>query len=152
MRVIEGLDEFESLTGVDLGVGKWLTVTQEMVDQFADLTRDRQWIHVDPDRAAVESPYGTTIAHGFLTLSLIPYFTRQIVDLRRVSRRVNYGVNKVRFPNAVRIGARIRGAQALLTTTRLDPDTVRFTSRVVIEIEGETKPACVAETITMVYA
>ena len=118
MRVIEGLDEFESLTGVDLGVGKWLTVTQEMVDQFADLTRDRQWIHVDPDRAAVESPYGTTIAHGFLTLSLIPYFTRQIVDLRRVSRRVNYGVNKVRFPNAVRIGARIRGAQALLTTTR----------------------------------
>ena len=152
MRVIEGLDEFESLTGVDLGVGKWLTVTQEMVDQFADLTRDRQWIHVDPDRAAVESPYGTTIAHGFLTLSLIPYFTRQIVDLRRVSRRVNYGVNKVRFPNAVRIGARIRGAQTLLATTRLDPDTVRFTSRVVIEIEGETKPACVAETITMVYA
>jgi len=152
MRVIEGFNELESLTGTELGASEWLTITQEMVDRFADVTLDHQWIHVDPDRAARQSPYGTTIAHGFLTLSLVPHFTRQIADLRGVSRRINYGVNKVRFPNAVRTGARVRGVQRLLSTTRVDPGTVRFTSQVVIEIEGETKPACVAETVTMAYA
>ena len=152
MRVIEGFDQLESLTGTELGASEWLTITQEMVDRFADVTLDHQWIHVDADRAVRESPYGTTIAHGFLTLSLVPHFTRQIVDLRGVSRRINYGVNKVRFPNAVRTGARVRGVQTLLVTTRLDPGTVRFTSQVVIEIEGESKPGCVAETVTMAYA
>ncbi len=151
MRVINGFDELESLAGIELGASEWLTITQEMVDRFADVTRDHQWIHVDADRAARESPYGTTIAHGFLTLSLVPHFTRQIADLRGVSRRINYGVNKVRFPNAVRTGARVRGVQTLLATTRLDPGTVRFTSHVVVEIEGDTKPACVAETVTMAY-
>ena len=152
MRVIERFDELESLAGIELGASDWLTITQEMVDRFADVTLDHQWIHVDADRAARESPYGTTIAHGFLTLSLVPHFTRQIADLRGVSRRINYGLNKVRFPNAVRTGARIRGVQTLLVTTRLDPGTVRFTSQVVVEIEGDTKPACVAETVTMAYA
>ena len=152
MRVIERFDELESLAGIELGASDWLTITQEMVDRFADVTLDHQWIHVDADRAARESPYGTTIAHGFLTLSLVPHFTRQIADLRGVSRRINYGVNKVRFPNAVRTGARVRGVQTLLVTTRLDPGTVRFTSQVVVEIEGDTKPACVAETVTMAYA
>jgi acyl dehydratase len=106
---------------------------------------------VDQDRAARESPYGTTIAHGFLTLSLLPHFRRQITDVRGVSRAINYGVNKVRFPNAVRAGVRVRGVQTLLVVTPVDPGTVRFTSRFVVEIEGETKPACVAETVTMVY-
>ena len=152
MRVIDGFNELESLGGVELGASEWLTITQEMVDRFADVTLDHQWIHVAPDRAARESPYGTTIAHGFLTLSLVPHFTRQITDLRGVSRRINYGVNKVRFPNAVRTGVRVRGVQTLLATLRVDPGTVRFVSQVVIEIEGETKPACVAETVTMVYA
>ena len=151
MRVINGLDHLESMTGTELGVSQWLTITQEMVDRFADVTLDHQWIHVDAHRAASESPYGTTIAHGFLTLSLVPHFTRQIADLRCVSRRINYGVNRVRFPNAVRTGRRVRGVQTLLATTRVDPGTVRFTSQVVIEIEGETKPACVAETVTMAY-
>ena len=151
MRIIDGLDELESLTGAELGASDWLTVTQEMVDRFADVTRDHQWIHVDPDRAARESPYRTTIAHGFLTLSLVPHFRRQIAELRGLSRAINYGVNRVRFPNAVRPGARVRGVQTLLTTTRVDQRTVRFTSRFVVEIEGETKPACVAETVTLAY-
>ena len=152
MRVINGVDDLESLIGTELGASPWLTITQEMVDRFADITLDHQWIHVDAGRAKRESPYGTTIAHGFLTLSLVPHFTGQIADLRGVSRQINYGVNKVRFPNAVRTGTRVRGVQTLLVLTRLDPGSVRFTSRVVIEIEGETKPACVAETVTMAYA
>ena len=152
MRVIAGFDELESLVGTELGASAWLTITQEMVDRFADVTLDHQWIHVDVDRAARESPYGTTIAHGYLTLSLVPHFTRQITGLRGVSRRINYGVNRVRFPNAVRTGALVRGVLTLLATTRLDPGSVRFTSQVVIEIEGETKPACVAETVTVAYA
>ena len=151
MRVINGFDELETLAGTTLGASPWLSITQEMVGRFADVTLDHQWIHVDTDRAARESPYRTTIAHGFLTLSLVPHFTQQIADLRGVSRRINYGVNKVRFPNAVRSGTRVRGVQTLLVMTRLDPETVRFTSQVVIEIEGETKPACVAETVTMAY-
>ena len=151
MRVIEGLDELESLTGTELGASDWVTVTREMVDRFADVTLDHQWIHVDPDRAARESPYGTTIAHGFLTLSLVPHFRQQIAELRGVSRAINYGVNRVRFPNAVRTGARVRGVQTLLDATRVDPRTIRFTSRFVVEIEGETKPACVAETVTLAY-
>ena len=152
MRVINGVDDLESLIGTELGASPWLSITQEMVDRFADVTLDHQWIHVDAERASRESPYGTTIAHGFLTLSLVPHFTQQIGDLRGVSRQINYGVNKVRFPNAVRTGTRVRGVQTVLVMTRLDPGTVRFTSRVVIEIEGETKPACVAETVTMAYA
>lgn len=152
MRVIEGLDEFEALTGSELGTSEWLTITQEMIDRFADVTLDHQWIHVDAKRAAVDSPYGTTIAHGFLTLSLVPYFRRQIADLRGVARAINYGMNKVRFPNAVPAGARVRGVQTLLTTTRVDPGTVRFTSQFVIEVEGEAKPACVAETVSLVFA
>ncbi len=151
MRIIDGLDALESLTGTELGASDWLTITQGMVDRFADATCDHQWIHVDQIRAARESPYGTTIAHGFLTLSLVPHFRQQIAELRGVSRAINYGVNRVRFPNAVRPGARVRGVQTLLTTTRVDSRTMRFTSRFVVEIEGEAKPACVADTITMAY-
>jgi acyl dehydratase len=152
MRVINGLEELKSLAGTELGASEWLTITQAMIDRFADVTLDPQWIHVDQDRAARESPYGTTIAHGFLTLSLLPHFRRQISDVRGVSRAINYGVNRVRFPNAVRAGARVRGVQTLLVVAPVDPGTVRFTSRFVVEIEGEAKPACVAETVTMVYA
>ncbi len=152
MRVIDGLDMLASLAGTELGASEWLAVTQEMIDRFADVTLDPQWIHIDTERAARESPYGTTIAHGFLTLSLIPHFRRQIAELRGVSRAINYGVNKVRFPNAVRAGARVRGVQTLLAVTRVAPGTIRFNSRFVVEIEREAKPACVADTVTMVFA
>lgn len=152
MRVIDGLDALEALAGSEIGASEWLTVTQDMIDRFAEVTLDPQWIHVDRDRAAAESPWGTTIAHGFLTLSLVPHFRRRIAEVRGVSRAVNYGVDRVRFPNAVKAGARVRGVQTLLATTRVEPDAVRFTSRFVIEIEGESKPACVADTVSLVYA
>ena len=152
MRVIDGLDALEALAGSEVGASEWLTVTQDMIDRFAEVTLDRQWIHVDRARAAAESPWGTTIAHGFLTLSLVPHFRRRIAEVRGVSRAVNYGVDRVRFPNAVKAGARVRGVQTLLATTRVEPGAVRFTSRFVIEIEGESKPACVADTVSLVYA
>ena len=152
MRVIDGLDALEVLEGAELGASGWLTVTQEMIDRFAEVTLDPQWIHVDRARAAAESPWGTTIAHGFLTLSLVPHFRRQISEVRGVSRAVNYGVDRVRFPNAVKTGARVRGRQTLLATARVEPGAVRFTSRFVVEIEGDPKPACVADTVTFVYA
>ena len=150
--MINGLDELDALAGTELGASDWLTITQDMIDRFADVTLDPQWIHVDADRAARESPYGTTIAHGFLTLSLIPHFRQQIAEVRGVARAINYGVNKVRFPSAVRRDARVRGVQTLLTTTRVAAGTIRLTSQFVVEVEGETKPACVAETVTMVFA
>ena len=152
MRVINGLDELDALAGAELGASDWLAITQDMIDRFADVTLDPQWIHVDADRAARESPYGTTIAHGFLTLSLIPHFRQQIAEVRGVARAINYGVNKVRFPSAVRRDVRVRGVETLLTTTRVAAGTIRLTSRFVVEVEGETKPACVAETVTMVFA
>ncbi len=152
MRVIDGLDGLEALAGTELGASEWLTLSQDMISRFAEVTRDSQWIHVDGDRAARESPYGTTIAHGFLTLSLVPHFCEQIAEIRGVTRAINYGVNKVRFPSPVRREARVRGVQTLLTTTRIEAGKLRVTSRLVVEIKGETKPACVAETVAMVFA
>ena len=151
MHIIDGLDELEALAGTELGTSDWLVITQERVDQFADATLDRQWIHVEPNRAAAESPYGATIAHGFLTLSLLPHFQRQIAELRGISRVINYGTNRVRFPAAVRTGARVRAVQTLLATARVDPGTLRLTCEFIIEIDGEIKPACVAETVSLIY-
>ena len=151
MHIIDGLDELEALAGTKLGTSDWLVITQERVDQFADATLDRQWIHVEPNRAAAESPYGATIAHGFLTLSLLPHFQRQIAELRGISRVINYGTNRVRFPAAVRTGARVRAVQTLLATARVDPGTLRLTCEFIIEIDGEIKPACVAETVSVIY-
>ena len=151
MHIIDGLDELEALAGTKLGTSDWLVITQERVDQFADATLDRQWIHVEPNRAAAESPYGATIAHGFLTLSLLPHFQRQIAELRGISRVINYGTNRVRFPAAVRTGARVRAVQTLLATARVDPGTLCLTCEFIIEIDGEIKPACVAETVSVIY-
>jgi acyl dehydratase len=152
MREIRGLDELERLSGQEVGASEWLTITQEMVDRFADATFDHQWIHCDVERARRESPYGGPIAHGFLTLSLIPGFRSQILTLAGVSRVINYGVNRVRFPNAVPVGARVRGVQTIRAVERTAPRAARVVSGFVIEIEGESKPACVAETVTLVFA
>lgn len=152
MREIRGLDELERLAGREIGASEWLTITQEMVDRFADATFDHQWIHCDVERARRESPYGGPIAHGFLTLSLIPGFRSQILMLTGVSRVINYGVNRVRFPNAVPVGARVRGVQTIRTVERTAPGAARVVSGFVIEIDGESKPACVAETVTLVFA
>ena len=151
MREVRGLDEIERLAGSEVGASEWLTITQEMVDRFADTTFDHQWIHCDVERARRESPYGGPVAHGFLTLSLIPGFRSQILTLTGVSRVINYGVNRVRFPNAVPVGARVRGVQTIRTVERTAAGAARVVSGFVIEIEGETKPACVAETVTLVY-
>ena len=151
MRVINGLEELETLTRVELGTSRWVPITQDMVNRFADLTGDHQWIHVDVQQAAAQSPFGGTVAHGFLTLSLIPQLTSQIAEVRGISARVNYGLEKVRFPHPVRVGWQVRAVQTVLSSKRLDPNTLRVLSKVVIEIDGVDKPACVAETVTLVY-
>ena len=151
MREVRGLEELERLAGQKVGASAWLTITQEMVGRFADATFDHQWIHCDVERATRDSPYGAPVAHGFLTLSLIPGFRSQILIITGISRVINYGVNRVRFPNAVRVGARVRGVQTVKSVERTAPGTARVVSGFVIEIDGETKPACVAETVTLLF-
>jgi acyl dehydratase len=113
-RVIKGLDELKSLVGQPLGTSDWIEITQEQVDRFADATGDHQWLHTDPQRAKLESPYGQTIAHGFLTLSLCPALAQELFTVEGIKMGVNYGLNRVRFPNAVKVGSRILLASQLI--------------------------------------
>ena len=137
--------------GQEVHVSDWLTITQDRIGTFADATDDHQWIHIDATRAARESPYGAPIAHGYLTLSLsVPL--RGLVDVSRpiapgVVNVINYGLNKMRFPNAVRVGARIRGRFTLLAVEQVAPNVVQITEQYTAEIEGAAKPACIAETL-----
>ncbi|MBE7187938.1 MAG: MaoC family dehydratase [Jatrophihabitans endophyticus] len=126
---------------------------QARIDTFADATEDHQWIHVDPQRAA-DGPFGTTIAHGFLTLSLVPYFANQLRDLENVAMGINYGLNKVRFPTPVPVGSRMRGRATLLSVERIDggnAPAAQLVNQVSIEIENVAKPACVAEMVSRIY-
>jgi acyl dehydratase len=148
--VFEGLDQVRDAVGRDLGTSDWLEVTQERVDRFADATGDHQWIHVDPVRAAA-GPFGGPIAHGYLTLSLSNALLPEIVDVRGVSMGVNYGVERVRFPAPVPVGARVR-AQATLASVAEVAGGVQTTMVITIEIEGATKPACVIESISRYLA
>lgn len=144
----QALKEFE---GKDIGYTEWLRVTQKRITQFADATEDLQWIHVDAARARDESPYGATIAHGFLTLSLISHFVKEAIQIQSgVRLAVNYGLNRVRFPAAVRAGSRIRASVALLRFDEFT-DGVTATYSVTIEIEDFDKPCCVAEWIVRYY-
>src|SRR4051794_26981249 len=147
MRTFTSTDQLADAVGEDLGSTDWLEITQERVDAFADATGDHQWIHVDVARAK-EGPFGGTIAHGYLTLSLIPQFTPQLFSLETPGARLNYGVNKVRFPNPVRVGSRIR-ASARITEVSDVPAGKQMVTRYAVEIEGEAKPACVAETVVL---
>jgi|SRR5689334_10402039 acyl dehydratase len=146
-RVINGLNELRALTGQEAGASDWITVSQTMIDQFADLTDDHQWIHVDAERARRESQFGETIAHGFLTVSLLPKLAREAVDVRGdFKMRVNYGFNKLRFVSPVRAGARIRA--------RFTPQNVtdnEVTWLVTVDVEGSSKPAVVAEWLGRFY-
>ena len=151
MRVVEGLDQLKSLVAHELGPSAWVTITEAMVARFADVTHDHQWIHVDAERALEESPYGVPIVHGLLTLSLYPYLGRKLLKINGVSRVINYGANRVRFPSAVAVGARVRARQTVRSVERINADAVRMTSTFVIESEGQVKPACVAETIALIY-
>jgi len=150
MRVISTFDELADAVGEDLGQTDWLEITQDRVDAFADATGDHQWIHVDVERAK-NGPFGGTIAHGYLTLSLVPYFTPQLFKLETPGARLNYGVNKVRFPNPVKVGSRIRAGARIVEVTDV-PAGKQMVTKVTVEIEGETKPACVAETVVLLLA
>jgi acyl dehydratase len=144
------LADLPSLKGEHLGTSKWLEVTQEMIDTFADATGDHQWIHVDPERAAA-GPFGTTIAHGYLTLSLIPQLAPQTLVVEGRSMGVNYGLNRCRFPTPVPVGSRIRADVRLTDVTELDGGAMQTTTEVTINIQGSDKPACVAEVLSRYY-
>jgi acyl dehydratase len=148
--VLDGPDAVRGAVGTHLGYSDWLEIDQDRVNTFADATGDHQWIHVDVERAK-DGPFGGTIAHGYLTLSLVPMFASQIFALETPGARLNYGVNKVRFPNPVRVGSRIRCTASIGEVTDI-PAGKQMTTRYVIEIEGEEKPACVAETVVLLLS
>ncbi|MEV6504546.1 MaoC family dehydratase [Streptomyces sp. NPDC051642] len=147
---VNGLDELKKLSGSDLGTSEWIEVTQERINTFADATGDHQWIHVDPEKAAA-GPFGAPIAHGYLTLSLfIPLFT-ELLDVEGVSTKVNYGLNKVRFPAPVNVGSRIR-LVATLASVEDVPGGVQVAVDGTIEIDGGPKPAAVLQSLSRFYA
>lgn len=150
MRVFEGIAELSAAAGEELGSSEWLVVDQERINVFADATGDHQWIHVDVEKAE-KGPFGGTIAHGLLTLALLPTFLHQIYRVDNVSMAVNYGMNKVRLPAPVPVGAKLRGTTKLLEVTPIE-GAVQAVLSTVIEIEGGAKPACVVESIVRYIA
>ena len=149
--VVETPESLREHVGQEIGVSEWLTITQERIAQFAEATEDRQWIHLDRERAERESPFGTTIAHGFLTLSLISRFMRDVILVRSgIGMAVNYGLNRVRFPAPVRAGSNIRARVTLLSVKEV-PEAYETTFSVIVESEGVGKPCCVAESIVRYY-
>lgn len=150
-RVVNSIEELKNLAGREIGVSDWLTITQDRIQQFADATEDRQWIHVDRERAERESPYGTTIAHGFLTLSLLSRFMKEVLNVQGIRMGINYGLNRVRFPAPAPEGSRIR-ARVALGSVRDFPGGCEAVLLFTIEREGSEKPCCVAEWIVRFYS
>jgi acyl dehydratase len=150
VKVFEGLDEFAAAKGSQFGPTEWLTISQERVNLFADATDDHQWIHVDPEKAA-GGPFGGTIAHGLLTLSLLPHFSQQLYRVANIALGVNYGYNKVRFITPVKVGANVRARGELTSVNQLD-GAVQATTTITVEIEGTDKPAAVVESIVRYIA
>jgi len=149
--VVETLLSLKEFAGREIAVTEWLMMTQERIDQFGEATEDRQWIHVDRERAQRESPYGSTIAHGFLTLSLLSPFMKQAIQFRGGMRMaVNYGLNRVRFPSPVRAGANIRARIRLLSLEEFS-DALQAVFSVAMEVENSDKPCCVAEWVVRYY-
>lgn len=148
--VFGSIDEVLGLVGKPLGVSEWVAITQERINLFADATDDHQWIHVDPVKAKA-GPFGACIAHGYLSLSLVSRFLPEIVQLENLKMGVNYGTDKVRFPSAVKVGARIRGKGELIAAEKTKDGGVQAIIRVTVEIEGAERPACVADTISRYY-
>jgi acyl dehydratase len=151
MRVFNDFNEFKSTVGQEVGVSDWTEITQERINQFAEATGDEQWIHVDTERAARESPGGTTIAHGLLSLSLIPMFIRSIIGVKGLKNTLNYGANRIRYLTPVPAGSRLRARVSVMAAEDVPPDALRVTYKVTIEIEGGKRPACVAEVIGQHY-
>lgn len=154
MALAQALADLQSKLGQEIHASDWLTVDQAMIDAFAQATRDRQWIHTDPARAASESPYGKTIAHGYLTLSLYPLLRGLVDDSKPlapgVKRVINYGINKLRFPNAVVVGSRIR-AHCRLISAEEAKGSIELVEEYSVEIEGQERPACVSECVMRLY-
>ena len=155
MAVNELVEELTQKLGQETHLSDWLSVDQTMINGFADVTKDHQWIHVDVDRAAKESPFGSTIAHGFLTLSLIPHLSG-IVDPSKpaypgLRLAVNYGLNRVRFPNPVTAGSKVRTRSKFADVNKVNEECIQVLQEVTIEIDGQEKPACVDETVIRYY-
>ncbi|HJV81743.1 MULTISPECIES: MaoC family dehydratase [Oxalobacteraceae] len=150
MRVIASVEELKSLVGQEVAVTDWITISQERVNLFAEATGDHQWIHIDVERSRKESPYGGTIAHGFLTLSLLPMIMEGAVSMSMSKMGVNYGLNKVRFPAPVPVGSRIRGRMTLKEVEDIQGGA-QITWSVTLERDGGDKPVCVAESISRRY-
>ena len=145
------LESLNTLVGQEVTLTDWLVITQDRIEKFAEATEDRQWIHIDPERARRESPYRATIAHGFLTLSLLSYLSRDVLHVDNIRLRVNYGLNRVRFPAPVKAGSKVRGRFLLQAVKRID-EGADITLNATIEVEGSAKPCCVAEWIIRYYA
>jgi acyl dehydratase len=144
---VEGIEGLRALIGEEVGPGEWRKVTQEMIDEFAELSGDDQWIHVDVERAAKESPFGTTVAHGNLTLSLIDGFRRDLIAVTGFALGVNYGWNKVRFPAPVPSGSRVRAKGEVMSVEESGSGWYQVVTKFTVEVEGSDKPACVAESV-----
>ena len=151
MRVFENLAELKPLVGEEIAVSDWVKVTQQRIDQFAEATGDHQWIHVDPQRAAA-GPFGATIAHGFLTLSMMPMFAENAIEFRNVRMSVNYGLNRVRFTSPVPVDSELRARFRLVAVDDIADNGVQVTTEVTIERKGSDRPVCVAESISRRYA
>jgi acyl dehydratase len=150
MRVFTGADELLAAAGEQLGTSDWMTIDQQRVNAFADATEDHQWIHIDPQRAAT-GPFGTTIAHGFLTLSLLPYLIFQTYRVEGAAMIINYGLNKVRFPAPVPVGSTVRAEVVLAEATEVTGG-LQLVLRATMQIEGGAKPGCVADWVTRIYS
>lgn len=150
MRTFQSYAELHACAGQEVAVTDWITVSQEQVNLFADATGDHQWIHTDPVKAS-QGPFGTAIAHGFLSLSLLPLFFSQAVHIQGSAMDVNYGLNKVRFPAPLPVGSRVRARVAIQTVEPVGADSVQITWLVTVEREGGSKPVCVAESLSRSY-
>jgi acyl dehydratase len=149
MRIFNGFDAIKSAVGTEIGASDWIEITQERIDKFADATCDEQWIHVDQDRARLELPGGKTIAHGLLSLSLAPMFIRSVMGLKGLTNTLNYGADRIRYLAPVPAGSRLRGRTTIAQAEDVPPNGLRVNYRMVIEIDGGERPACVAELIAL---
>ena len=150
METFHGREELVASLGRELGPGEWLEIGQGRIDGFAEVTGDHQWIHVDADRSAT-GPYGATVAHGFLTLSLLPLLLDGLRRVEGTRMGLNYGLERVRFPNVVRSGTRVRARSTLVDAIDVGDNGLQLVTRVTVEVEGSTKPACVADLVTRAY-
>ena len=149
MRVFNGFDGIKSAVGTEVGASDWIEISQDRINKFADATCDEHWIHLDQDRAKQELPGGKTIAHGLLSLSLAPMFIRSVLGLKGLKNTLNYGADRIRYLSPVPAGSRLRGRTTIAEAEDVPPDGLRVHYRLVVEIEGGKRPACVAELIAL---